>query len=80
MKTINRIWELALIMVVVWVMMIAMIVFIDKIIVPLTISIDSPYATLIDSIFKLMVSGFIAAVWLWVWVVLVQKYIGRNKS
>lgn len=80
MKTINRIWELALIMVVVWVMMMAMIVFIDKIIVPLTISIDSPYATLIDSIFKLMVSGFIAVVWLWVWVVLVQKYIGRNKS
>ncbi|MEM1549598.1 MAG: hypothetical protein QXO74_05180 [Candidatus Methanomethylicia archaeon] len=80
MKTIHRIWELTLIMVVVWIIMILMIVFIDKIIVPITISISSPYATLIDSIFKLMVSGLMAAIWLWIWVVLVQKYIGKNKN
>jgi len=82
MKTLKRIWDLALIMVAVWVMMIALIVTIDKMVVPLRISAgEGTTQTIIEALIKLMISAFMAMSWLLIWVRMVQKYIervGRN--
>jgi len=80
MKTIHRIWELASIMIVVWIMMMAMIVVIDKVVVPMKIPVSGWAAAIIDATFKLIISGVIAGFWLWLWIMLVQKYVERNKG
>jgi len=78
MKTLNRIWDLALIMVAVWVMMIALIVMIDKMVVPLKISVDGGATkTILEALIKLMISAFMAMSWLLIWVKMIQKYIER---
>ncbi|MCC6017702.1 MAG: hypothetical protein LM601_01560 [Candidatus Verstraetearchaeota archaeon] len=78
MKTLNRIWDLALIMVAVWVMMIALIVMIDKMVVPLKILVDGGAAqTILEALIKLMISAFMAMSWLLIWVKMIQKYIER---
>jgi hypothetical protein len=78
MKTLKRIWNLALIMVAVWVMMIALIVMIDKMVVPLKISVDGGAAqTIFEALIKLMISAFMAMSWLLIWVKMIQKYIER---
>ncbi|MCR6691666.1 MAG: hypothetical protein MRT15_04710 [archaeon YNP-LCB-003-016] len=78
MKTLNRIWDLALIMVAVWVMMIALIVMIDKMVVPLKILVDGGATqTILEALIKLMISAFMAMSWLLIWVKMIQKYIER---
>ncbi|MCX8169168.1 MAG: hypothetical protein N3E39_03010 [Candidatus Methanomethylicia archaeon] len=80
MKILNRIIDLALIMIIVWFSMLIMLIAIDIIVVPMNLPIKSVYEVLIEALIKLMISGIMALSWLWLWVMLVQRYIKKTSK
>lgn len=77
-KTISRVGELASIMIIVWMLMMLMLLFIDRIIVPITIPIDGTWKIIFESIIKLLMSGATALLWLFIWIQLVEKYVSKT--
>ena len=77
MKTIERIKELAIIMITEWINMIIMLILIDRQVVPITLPGIGYMKILLEAVVKILLSGAIALGWLYLWRSLVKIYIKK---
>jgi len=79
LNALRRSFELALIMVVVWLTMLLVFVVVDKVVVPISIPKPNYVFVFLEAVVKLVAASVIALVWLGFWSFLVKIYREKTK-